>query len=71
MSAADARARGYRSAWADAEHVRLAMFRSPWDQGSPALRGPLPARLDPWRVRLALPPGRVLLALPAGTGAAA
>jgi hypothetical protein len=39
----------FRSAWADPEHVRLAMFRSWWDQGTgPALRGPLVPREDPW-----------------------
>lgn len=49
MSAADARRLGYRTAWSDAEHVRLAMFRSPWDEMvNEVERGPLPAAEDPW-----------------------
>jgi hypothetical protein len=39
---------GFKSAWADPEHVRLASYRSPDDAGKPALRGPIPAFLDPW-----------------------
>lgn len=41
--------RGYRSAWADAEHMRLAEFRSPWDETvGPVEHAPLPADQDPW-----------------------
>jgi hypothetical protein len=51
VTAADARRRGYRTAWSDAEHVRLAMERSWWDETrGPVERafGPLPADRDPW-----------------------
>lgn len=38
----------FKTAWTDPEYVRLASYRSPWDQGCPALRGSLPPFLDPW-----------------------
>jgi hypothetical protein len=37
------------SAWSDPDHVRLAMYRSWWDEGA-SDRGPLPAGEDPWQV---------------------
>jgi hypothetical protein len=38
-----------KTAWADAEHMRLAMCRSPWDETvNPVQHGPLPADEDPW-----------------------
>ena len=38
----------FRSAWSDPDHVRLAMYRSWWDEGA-SDRGPLPAGEDPWQ----------------------
>jgi hypothetical protein len=40
----------YRSAWTDAEFIRLSSYRSWWDWNAngPAARGPLPAGEDPW-----------------------
>jgi hypothetical protein len=38
----------FRSAWSDPDHVRLAQFRSWWDEGA-SDRGPLPAGEDPWQ----------------------
>ena len=40
--------RRFPSAWSDPEHVRLAAFRSWWDEGGDAVYGPLPAGDDPW-----------------------
>lgn len=37
----------YRSAWIDPDHVRLASYRSWWDEGT-SERGPLPEDQDPW-----------------------
>src|ERR1019366_8147112 len=38
----------FRSAWSDPDHVRLASYRSWWDEGA-SDRGPLPAGEDPWQ----------------------
>ena len=39
----------YRSAWSDPEHVRLAAFRSWWDENSSEPQfGPLPPGEDLW-----------------------
>lgn len=38
----------WKSAWADPEHVRLAMFRSPGDDSPAAVREPLPDAENPW-----------------------
>lgn len=40
----------FKSAWADPEHMRLAIGRSWWDvnSGGPAQRGPLPEDQNPW-----------------------
>ena len=38
-----------KSAWSDPEHVRLAAFRSWWDETGEAHYGPLPAGEDLWR----------------------
>lgn len=40
----------FKSAWADPEHMRLAIGRSWWDvnSGGPAQRGPLPDSENPW-----------------------
>jgi hypothetical protein len=39
----------FRSAWSDPDHVRLAMYRSWWDENvGTSARGPLPAGEDPW-----------------------
>ncbi len=47
-SAVLARKLGYRAAWSDAEHMRLASFRSPGDDSPVVVHGPLPAAEDPW-----------------------
>jgi hypothetical protein len=42
----------YKTAWLDPDHVRLASYLSWWDVNAagPAVRGPLPAGEDPWRI---------------------
>jgi hypothetical protein len=68
MTAADARARGYRSAWSDAEYVRLAMERSWWDETTgPVVRSTSADAQDPWLT--AEKPA--VASQDAGTGAAA